>query len=528
MNIMGNLSEYTQTINIILCVLIIGYAVKSFVDLLPTRELATELKDYLNILDLVKNQKNELEEVELKKLYEEYEEYLLSRKQFKYLDENIKDYNKMLKSKDYQDVKSEYYFNEISLIDKNFNLHSLNQKGPTLVGLGVLGTFLGLFLSLSQIDFNSTTSQQLNIIDKIIPGMSLAFLTSLVGMGTSILYTRCQKNWIGKSVSEIGKIEYNLDVIFPATTTSDILMNIEGNIKKLSETLTRELGDSVATAIDKNKDALFGTFAKSMDRNMTNMSQDISKRVSSSLNQIFNQDLINTFKELQNSLTETKNGLEANNNIFEGVIKELPKVVNRFKTMNEVSSSIFENAQKSMQEYDRYMKGTENFLLSLNRMGDLQKEIEQSISVLTTTTSKNYTALEETTNKNCLALNTTTVNLIEQYKNINSTLKESLIDVFTKNENLLNMTNELLDKNSGNIVELDKTMESNIKLIVDGMEDRRKDFEAQHIKITKNQEKLESEIGKALNEYDTTVSNVTGQIKDIIINMKEMLTPKDE
>ena len=52
MNIMGNMSEYTQTINIILCVLIVGYAVKSFMDLLPTRELATELKDYLNILNL--------------------------------------------------------------------------------------------------------------------------------------------------------------------------------------------------------------------------------------------------------------------------------------------------------------------------------------------------------------------------------------------------------------------------------------------------------------------------------------------
>lgn len=524
MNIMGNLSG----INIMLCLVIAGYAVKSFIELLPTRELAGELKEYLNILNLIKNQKNESEKLDLDKIYEDYETYLLSGKQFKYLGENISDYNKILKSKNYQEVKSEYYFNEISIIDRNFNLSSLNQKGPTLVGLGVLGTFIGLFLSLGEIDLTSTAAQQLNVIDKIIPGMSLAFLTSLIGMATSIFYTRCQKNWIGKSIREIGKIEYNLDVIFPATTTSDILVNIEGTIKKLSETLTRELGNSVATAIDKNKDALFGTFAKSMDKNMTNMSQDISKRVSTSLNQIFNQDLLNTFKELQVSLLETKNGLDANNTIFEEIVKDLPKVVNRFKAMNDVSSSIFENAQRSMQEYDRYMKGTENFLLSLERMGQLQSQIDQSINTLIATTSKSYTTLEETTNKNYTVLNTTTVNLIEQYKNINSTLKESLINVFTKNESVLNQMNSLINSSSENIVKLDKTMETNVKLIANGMDDRRKDFEVQHIKITQNQEKLENEIGNALNEYDKTVSNVTEKIKDIIVNLKEMSTPKDE
>ncbi|MGL5981956.1 MAG: MotA/TolQ/ExbB proton channel family protein [Cetobacterium sp.] len=520
------LGEHSSGLNNIFCILIIVYALKSFKDLLPTREMANELKGYLGILKDIKQKKEDFEDSDLESLYEEYE-VSVSAKNFKHIGENIADYNKDLKKKNFKNVKSENYFNEISVIDKAFNLNALNQKGPTLVGLGVLGTFAGLFFSLGQIQIGVNASQ-VNVIDRIIPGMSLAFLTSLLGMFTSIIYTRCQKTWIGGAIREIGQIDYQLGVIFPRTNTSDTVLKIEENLEKLSQSLIKELGNSVVTAIDGTKSALFGTFEKSMDKNMGKMTNDISSLVSKGIGQIFNQELIDSFKQIQTALDETKTSIDNNNIQFVKIVKDLPAVIQKFETMNGVSDSIFENAKKSMQEYDKYMKGTEDFLLSMSKMSLLQSQIDQSVEVLTTTTAKSYNNLEESTNKNYETINKTTMALAEQHRGINTELKESLVQMLNKNEELLKLMNGLVDKNSQNIVELDKTMVNSVKLITDGMEDRRKDFAVQHDKITQNQEKLEDEIGKALNEYDKTVSNVTGQIKDIILNLKDMVTSKDD
>ncbi|MGL5982598.1 MAG: MotA/TolQ/ExbB proton channel family protein [Cetobacterium sp.] len=522
-----NVIDNTNFMNNIFCLIIIGYAIKSFLKLLPTKKLSKELKEYLMILNQIKDKKNESERIKLEELYEDYK-MSLSVKDFQHINKNIQDYNKSLENKKFQNVKSEDFFNETSIIESNFNIHSLNQKGPTLVGLGVLGTFLGLFLSLNEIKMGAQVSEQISIIDKIIPGMSIAFLTSLLGMLCSIVYTMCQKTWIGESVREIGQIEYHLGVIFPRDNTSDIVLKIEENLKKLSETLTKDLGDSVAVAIDKNKNALFGTFEKSMDKNMNKMTTDISGLVSKGIGQIFNQELIDGFKQIQETLIETKNGIQNNNMIFTDIVKDLPKVVTRFKTMNDISNSIFQNAQNSMQEYDKYMKSTEDFLVSIEKMSLLQTQIENSVHNLNLTVVKNYENLEKSTNKNSETINNTVTNLANYHKSVNSDFKNGLLEMLNKNEKLLEKMNSSIEKNAENIVGLDKTMESSVKLITDGMEDRRKDFEAQHIKIKENQENLENESGKALNEYDSTVSNVTGQIKDIMLNLKDMIVSKND
>lgn len=527
MNILNNLTGREGLTNIILCGIILIYAVKAFKDLIPTRSLAKELDNYWAILSLLKTQKNDFSDLSLDKIYEDYK-VSLSTQNFRYLNENIEDYNRSLESKNLENVKCDEFFNEISVIDKNFNLHCLNQKGPTLVGLGVLGTFIGLFFSLNQLGVGSGTTEQLNIIDKIIPGMSLAFLTSLLGMAVSLFYTRCQKTWIGSSIKRITQIQYDLGIIFPRDNTSDLVLKIEKNLKLLSENLTKDLGNSVATAIDETKGALFGTFEKSMNKNMNKMTDDISSMVSKGIGQIFNKELVDDFKEIQNSLIETRDSIVSNNEIFVTIVKDLPKVVTKFKTMSDITSSIFENSQKSMQEYDRYMKGTENFLISMEKMSQLQNQIGESVHNLGIIIRNSYGSLEESTNRNSETINKTVINLANQHKGINTDLKESLIQMLDKNNELLSLMNVLVDKSSSNLLQLDSTMNNSVKLITNGMEDRRKDFEAQHIKISKNQEKLENEIGKALNEYDKTVSNVTGQIKDIILNLKDMVVSKND
>lgn len=74
----------------------------------------------------------------------------------------------------------------------NVNLKTVRSAPGVLSGLGVLGTFLGLTLGISNFD-NNDTSAVLKSIDNLMNGMNTAFYTSIVGMLLSLFYIICEK-----------------------------------------------------------------------------------------------------------------------------------------------------------------------------------------------------------------------------------------------------------------------------------------------------------------------------------------------
>lgn len=74
----------------------------------------------------------------------------------------------------------------------NLNLRIVDASSGTLVGLGLLGTFLGLTLGVHNFDTANVQNIQ-SSIQSLLNGMSTAFMTSLLGMGFSIIYTLVEK-----------------------------------------------------------------------------------------------------------------------------------------------------------------------------------------------------------------------------------------------------------------------------------------------------------------------------------------------
>lgn len=74
----------------------------------------------------------------------------------------------------------------------NLNLRIVDAASGTLVGLGLLGTFLGLTLGVHNFDTANVQNIQ-SSIQSLLNGMSTAFMTSLLGMGFSIIYTLVEK-----------------------------------------------------------------------------------------------------------------------------------------------------------------------------------------------------------------------------------------------------------------------------------------------------------------------------------------------
>ncbi|MDE6151320.1 MAG: MotA/TolQ/ExbB proton channel family protein, partial [Prevotella sp.] len=94
-------------------------------------------------------------------------------------------------------------FSEFSTCNANeINLRLLDTAAGTLVGLGLLGTFLGLTLGVEGFDSSDTQKIQKSI-QTLLSGMGTAFITSLVGMFLSMVFScvdKCCRNRLSKQL----------------------------------------------------------------------------------------------------------------------------------------------------------------------------------------------------------------------------------------------------------------------------------------------------------------------------------------
>jgi len=102
------------------------------------------------------------------------------------------------------------YFNEKNLLAAFTNLRLLNAIPALLVGLGILGTFVGLTYGISNFE-TSSTEQIKTSIETLLSGMGTAFISSLWGMALSLLFTFLEKVEVNSLYNRIHSLCYLLD-----------------------------------------------------------------------------------------------------------------------------------------------------------------------------------------------------------------------------------------------------------------------------------------------------------------------------
>jgi ABC-type transporter Mla subunit MlaD len=115
---------------------------------------------------------------------------------------------------------AESYFNQ-TLVQTWVNVEFWKSIPGMFVGLGILGTFVGLTLGIS--DFNFSSSDKILVsIEALIGGIKIAFLTSLHGISLSILFGCCEKNLFNTFGDTIQKISGLLNDKYKLTKENKI------------------------------------------------------------------------------------------------------------------------------------------------------------------------------------------------------------------------------------------------------------------------------------------------------------------
>ncbi len=169
------MSTITNIVTVVSCLLIIGVFVYFIIQarkLITCYKLIGESLHTDNILESLKDSK-------LSDLCQKYEENM-----------TIETANGKRSN-----TPSSEIFSELNICSKHsLNLKMLSTASSTLVGLGILGTFLGLTIGVESFDSSNVEHIQ-SSIQTLLAGMGTAFYTSLIGMSSSLIFIAYDKRW---------------------------------------------------------------------------------------------------------------------------------------------------------------------------------------------------------------------------------------------------------------------------------------------------------------------------------------------
>lgn len=106
---------------------------------------------------------------------------------------------------------AENYFNEQNILLASLNLRLINNISNILIGLGILGTFVGLTYGIADSNFETTEAIK-ESINNLLSGMGTAFVSSIWGMFLSLVFTIIFKLWQSNMTKQIQDLCLDLDM----------------------------------------------------------------------------------------------------------------------------------------------------------------------------------------------------------------------------------------------------------------------------------------------------------------------------
>lgn len=188
---------------------------------------------------------------------------------------------------------SGYFFDQTLLIDTPLGIEFFKHLPSLMTGIGIIGTFAGLLLGLSQFDPAGDPANVQTSLDNLLHGVSEAFLASAVAIICAMITT-----WIEKT--NIRECYANLEAL---TTAIDRLFEADKPGEEYLEKLVKSAEDS-ATQTKQLKDSLVDDL-KVMIENLTAAQQKSQQELAQRLIESSAQNSRDMAAQIGQSITDT-------------------------------------------------------------------------------------------------------------------------------------------------------------------------------------------------------------------------------
>ncbi|WP_408956390.1 MotA/TolQ/ExbB proton channel family protein [Natroniella sp. ANB-PHB2] len=410
--------------------------------------------------------------------------------------------------------------------------------------VGVLGTFIGLYYSLSQLP---TTDINLEQFGAVMSGMQIAFNTSIIGMLYSLIVNFVTKIFNAEELLTkiMLKLENNLDnKVYTANVERNLFTE---SIDQLQEALTTTYTNSinqlrgVLEDIYKSMNS-FENFSAEFEQGREHMNQ-FNYRLNKSIEKfdIIQQQLKETYQYGKDFNQQFKLGLDDLNNNFASLFKVFDNLQNQqhnylelFKEQTKIQNENNQTLKKELELLKSLTEKTEDsFRVYTEQFSETIKELETAIIEENESQSKLLAKLT-TRLKSYLAEYSQEFKKQSQYLEQKQTEESKLIVACEK----INQTNGKLIYKVNNFA---KTLDQNMSTKINKLEKIMNNFNQVHSKelksilqefknyieiteqlIGEKFENIDTVLGNFLSDIDFNLNDLESVIKDLNLSIYEL------
>lgn len=132
------------------------------------------------------------------------------------------------------DADAETFFSESHVLSQRMNLRYWMAVPNLLVGMGILGTFIGLTFGVATFDTGSVEGVRSSIAT-LLAGMGTAFSTSIAGMLLSIFFNVYEKDRFKKISDDLRRLAFSLNGRYKLTTADRLRFRYEDEHRLMAE-----------------------------------------------------------------------------------------------------------------------------------------------------------------------------------------------------------------------------------------------------------------------------------------------------
>lgn len=440
-------------------------------------------------------------------------------------------------------IPASEFINDFSVCKYNkLNLRMLDTAAGTLVGLGLLGTFLGLTLGIK--GFDSSNTERINeSIQGLLAGMGTAFLTSLLGMTFSILFTVADKalrHRLYKDVKELTDkldFEYYIDDLVLANINQQNIVNqLYKALKNDLQQQTLEIANKLTYTNTEGQNVTIGNAIREILTENTKQSKALmsfSTDLAMELNQGFDETLS---RQMQQKIVPLMESVDATT---KAVVEHIDKMADTVSSpATDMMQSVVDELKQSMQSLiNEFSTGLSSSATSelehlatqlgtaTQAMADFPKNMENISATLQVTIEEVKHAISEISNTSANANSTAMQQMQEQITYATGAISNAITEVKevmsgisqSSQEQSDQMVSKLADAAekmgsflTGTISTLSNSVQQSVKGITDDINSKQTDLIALQEDTTSQTKKLLENFNAGLERLEKMNEYVTG------------------
>lgn len=448
---------------------------------------------------------------------------------------------------DKSNIPSSSVLNDITVAKVHkLNLRMLDTASGTLVGLGLLGTFLGLTWGVKGIDISTSENIQ-DGIQNLLGGMGTAFLTSLIGMACSLIYTAIDKtlrNRLNRNLTTLTESldeKYYIDDIELQKLNQKQLLNtlynsLKSDMEQQSRSLITEIASKLSYSNDSGENITVANAIREIlsenteqSKALKSFSTDLALELNNGFDEILSRQMQQKILPLMESVDATTKSVIEHidqmastvaspaSGMMESVVDELKKsmsaIVDEFKTnLSGSTTSQLEtlalqlgSASQTMGDFPKNMENISNTLqVTIEEVKNAIAEISK------TSATANSTAMQQMQEQIAFATGSIS-NAITEVKEVMSGLtqssKEQSSQMVAKLADATEKMGTFLDNT---IVSLSSSVQNSMKSITDDVSSKQADLIALQEDTTTQTKKLLEAFNAGLDRLEKMNEYITG------------------